>query len=451
MAEKRLYPTGMVPDFPNESDGTPSRILGTVFYSDDPTFAVALEWFAPLDLPSFCDITIWALDGDDPLALTGSRATSDLLTFNVGTMTPGAWNRLNLPTPRFMNTGQPRLVQVHTDGHYVYSAPGDFPFDNDDGTLHAYAALDAGNGRWTNSGDNDDIAGTNIPGGVGYNFFVNVITDDNPAPARTASLSIVLPPLGLALTADADATASLNIALPAIDVDLEADAIASAALSIALPPIDVDLTADADVSASLAIVLPAPQVALGVGADATASLNISLPAIQTSLEVDPVATVLLSILLPAMSMSLGTGEQVNPANLREYVWELLRSDSVLNGYGINEASCFGTNAPDSPSADLQRWVVIRWGIEETPPGRDTTSRRRFLSVWAYDRNPDYSYIDLILDRCREILYPLKAVNYNNSGGYVTEVMDNGYSEDVWDDAYSASTKNWQLTIVASGR
>lgn len=182
-----------------------------------------------------------------------------------------------------------------------------------------------------------------------------------------------------------------------------------------------------------------------------ATLHFSLPALASSFSGSASANASLGITLPALSADMSGIQGILAVSLREYVFQLLRLDAGLNSLGINESSIFGTNAADSPSANLQRWVIVRWGLEDPPPGRDTTSRRRFISIWAYDRDRDFSAIDPILDRCRAIVYPLKAVHYNGSGGYITEVSDNGYSDDLWDDAYSASSKNWQATIIASGR
>jgi len=137
------------------------------------------------------------------------------------------------------------------------------------------------------------------------------------------------------------------------------------------------------------------------------------------------------------------------ANLRQYIWETLRVDPILNSYGIDAASLFGTYAPDSPAANLQRWVILRWSIEDPPPGRDTTSRRRPLFIWAYDRERDYTHVDLILQRCKEILYPIKGVQYS-ANGWITQLEQGNTSDDLFDSAYAAVTRSWDTTIVASG-
>lgn len=238
----------------------------------------------------------------------------------------------------------------------------------------------------------------------------------------------------------------------AVDVAID-DVVGSpitATLGVTLPVPALALTADADVNATLGFNLPVPALALTADADVAATLGLTLPIPQASFELDAVAQAALTILLPMPRVNLTIAEEIQAANLRQYVWNLLKSDAELNSLGINDNSLFGTLAPDSPAADLQKWMVIRWGLEEAPLHRETTSRRRFLSIWAYDRRRDFTDIDLMLHRARAVLSPLTAINYNNSGGWITEVTDNGYSDDVWDDAYEASARNWQLTIIASG-
>lgn len=267
-----------------------------------------------------------------------------------------------------------------------------------------------------------------------------------------ASLGIVLPVPTVDLTMDADIAASLGIVLPVPAVSLDADADIAASLAITLPVPAVDLSADADISTSLAIVLPAPAVALEADEDITATLGITLPVPQVSLNagsVLPDITATLDIALPVPTISLTAGDDFEAENLREYVWNLVSADAGMNGLNIGADSLFAMSAPDSPAATLQVWAVLNWGIEEPPLGRDTTTRRRFVSVWAYDRQRRYDRIEAILGRVRDLLYPLKAVNYA-AGGWITEVTDNGTSEDLWDPAYNAATKNWQLTIVSSG-
>jgi len=135
-------------------------------------------------------------------------------------------------------------------------------------------------------------------------------------------------------------------------------------------------------------------------------------------------------------------------SLREFVFDLLKDDIQLNALGFNENTLYPAQAPDSPRGTQRRFMVLRWGTTEPRLGRDSDVRRQLLTVWAYDKESDYSAIIDALLRTHAILYPLKAVNVN--GGWITEVVDNGQSEDLYDPGYEAVTRNWAYTIIASG-
>lgn len=134
--------------------------------------------------------------------------------------------------------------------------------------------------------------------------------------------------------------------------------------------------------------------------------------------------------------------------LREAVFNALADDATLGSLGITRASLYPNWTPDSPAADQMRWVVLRWGVADTPPGRDTTARNIAMTVWAYDREPTYSRIDPILRRCRAVLDGLIAARY--TGGAVLDVRVAFSSEDTWDGAYDAVSRSDTYQIVASG-
>lgn len=136
-------------------------------------------------------------------------------------------------------------------------------------------------------------------------------------------------------------------------------------------------------------------------------------------------------------------------SLRAFVFDRLKDDHELNTLGINTDTLYPTQAPDSPRASAGRWMVLAWGSLEPRLGRESTVRRRLLTVWMYDKEPDYGAIDSGLQRAFDLLYPLKAVNVGD-GGWITEVLDSGMSDDLYDPGYEAVTKNWALTIVANG-
>jgi hypothetical protein len=131
--------------------------------------------------------------------------------------------------------------------------------------------------------------------------------------------------------------------------------------------------------------------------------------------------------------------------VRAFTYDLLRDDPTLNALGYNTSTIFAT-APDTPAS--QRYMVLRWGEVRPQFGRDTTARRRLLTVWAYDREPDYGAIIDALDRVCNLLLPLAGVGHGGNG-FIMDVEDNGSSADLYDPAYEAYTRNWAYTITAS--
>lgn len=133
--------------------------------------------------------------------------------------------------------------------------------------------------------------------------------------------------------------------------------------------------------------------------------------------------------------------------LRNFVFDLLTADATLNTLGYDADSIYGAlMGADSPQD--RRFMVLRWGTD-TPrsPGRDSNIIRTVLTVWAYNRESDYGPIQSALGRIRDILVPIAGVDHGS--GWILDVEDNGTSEDLWDDGYSAITRNRALTLTAS--
>lgn len=188
MPEITMYDSSLsvVPDSPNENDGEPDRALGTVFLSEVDTWIIGARWRTPTGaFPPSAALSLWTLTGDDPTANSGTRLEIQPLSFAGVTL--GHWVRANWDDPFFLPSNTPRQVQVYIEGgRYVFSNPNDFatpnasPFLNN--TLTVYD--DTANGRWTNNPASDNtLAQNNFPGGAGYNFWVDIITDVDGGPA----------------------------------------------------------------------------------------------------------------------------------------------------------------------------------------------------------------------------------------------------------------------------
>lgn len=340
-------------------------------------------------------------------------------TMAQGAVTQGAWNKIMLGSPFTMLAGVTYTAKVSMAGEHAYEGSASYPQPPDPAPTQFIL------GRYDQN-ETGYPASDTWGGQHGIDVEMVDVVDIN------GTLSIVLPAEQSAFSASAVAEGVLSLNLPAEAAALIGSVPASGVLSLSLPAEAASLDGDLDVSGALNISLPTEAAVLSGGVVASGSLGISLPALISS---------------------LSAPDTTLPGSLREYVWRLLKNDPQMNAMGIDEASLFASTGPDSPDitipATLQKWMVIRWGIEEARLGRDTSVRRKFLSIWGYHRQRYMGDIDEMLERAYQVLYPVKAVQFSSSG-WIIEVTDNGLSEDVWEPAYAASTRNWQLTITASG-
>ncbi len=137
------------------------------------------------------------------------------------------------------------------------------------------------------------------------------------------------------------------------------------------------------------------------------------------------------------------------------LYNLLRSDAVLMALGAGTGSdddlltVFPNYALDSPAAHLTRWVTLRWGAAEAPPGRDTATRPMPVAIWVYDRERDFTNIDSILRRCRTIMAGIQGLPLSG-GGHLTAADFSFSSEDIWDDSYAAVARGETYRLVTNG-
>jgi hypothetical protein len=128
--------------------------------------------------------------------------------------------------------------------------------------------------------------------------------------------------------------------------------------------------------------------------------------------------------------------------VRSTVARLLWMDTELNDLGINRDSLF---AGDVDTPEPRPYGVLRWGT--TSPGMDV-SRSRVLTVWFHDEPNDYTRIDSIIHRVRQILEGTYAAK--TEIGWITDVSWLTDSDDLTDDATRTICRNSTFTIVGSG-
>lgn len=131
--------------------------------------------------------------------------------------------------------------------------------------------------------------------------------------------------------------------------------------------------------------------------------------------------------------------------LRDYVFQLMATDSQLNALGVTVDSLFTQNDTDTPQ--MRPYVVIRWG--DTDPGLDGTYAINIkdFQIWVHSGPGDYAPIDAILLRLRQLLTGVEAAN--TGAGFITQIEWQGESDDLSDDAQGTITRYGEFHLVGS--
>lgn len=139
--------------------------------------------------------------------------------------------------------------------------------------------------------------------------------------------------------------------------------------------------------------------------------------------------------------------------LRALVFSLVADDTELNSLGYSGANGYSSHAPDSPPGDV--FWVLHWGPEivgvPAARGRAKVTERE-VSLWAYDRQPTFDRINVVIKRWQALLDALEATKTGDgpNDGWVTATTWQGDSDDGFDDVYNAQLRSSSYTIVASG-
>lgn len=131
--------------------------------------------------------------------------------------------------------------------------------------------------------------------------------------------------------------------------------------------------------------------------------------------------------------------------LRNTVYDLLRLDTAMNGFGFGPDNVYPNyGAVDPPQ--YERFLIIRWGARA--PGMAGVHPVD-VSLWFYELDPDYTNINNAIKRCRSLI-PGLISSSTGDGGWIVGVEDTGDSPDFFDDAWKRYTRNGTYRITASG-
>lgn len=128
---------------------------------------------------------------------------------------------------------------------------------------------------------------------------------------------------------------------------------------------------------------------------------------------------------------------------RAAVQALLEGDAALHALDLQASAIYGSSALDTPPDEV--FAVIKW--EETVAAFGNRGGQS-LVIWVYDRGTtDYVRLDKITRRLRELILGAEHL-VGLDGMTLTCATWNGFSGDLFDDAWDAITKNVSFTVVS---
>src|SRR6266511_702474 len=130
--------------------------------------------------------------------------------------------------------------------------------------------------------------------------------------------------------------------------------------------------------------------------------------------------------------------------MRQYIARALWSDAPLGTLGITKA---GTYSGDVDSPIQRPYIVLRWQ-EATPGVGRSETRQRGLIIYVHDVYNDYTRIDAIVRRIREVFEAIAGAR--TESGWVTQVDWVTDSGDLSDDTSKTIMRTTAYNVVGSG-
>lgn len=130
--------------------------------------------------------------------------------------------------------------------------------------------------------------------------------------------------------------------------------------------------------------------------------------------------------------------------MREYVARALWSDTQLMAEGVTRA---GTYSGDVDSPTQRPYIVLRWQ-ESTPGVGRSATKQRGLIVYVHDNYNDYTRIDRILRRIRQVFEAIAGARTEN--GWITQADWLTDSGDLSDDTSRTIMRTSAYNFVGSG-
>jgi hypothetical protein len=130
--------------------------------------------------------------------------------------------------------------------------------------------------------------------------------------------------------------------------------------------------------------------------------------------------------------------------VRDHLARTIYTDAQLTADGVTRAGTFSGDV-DSPS--MRPYLVLRWG--ETSPGVGRSLvRRRTLLIYVHDKPNDYTRIDRIIRRIREVFESMAGERTDT--GWITQIDWETDSGDLSDDTSRTIMRTSAFNIVGQG-
>jgi len=130
------------------------------------------------------------------------------------------------------------------------------------------------------------------------------------------------------------------------------------------------------------------------------------------------------------------------ATVRELVYSALTTDTALNTLGIDADHMYASGSLDGPQP--APFGVTRWGAVAKGIG---PINRAPVTIYIHDDFGDYSTINAILVRIRQVMLALSASG--QSANWIIDVVWDGDSGDLADDTYKTLMRYASFTVVAN--
>ncbi len=128
--------------------------------------------------------------------------------------------------------------------------------------------------------------------------------------------------------------------------------------------------------------------------------------------------------------------------MRAMIRQLLISDPTLQSLNVVPEAVFMGDA-DTPQE--RPFIQLRWG--GTTPGIGGVDRRALIT-WVHDRPGDYTRIDAILRRVRQLYDQVAGAEHES--GWTSQIDWVNDSDDLSDDGHGTITRNTTHTLIGSG-